>query len=261
MGLGSIIGAAGGNLLTHWGQGMIDQGFANDARAASEDMYRRRYRIMVHDLKAAGLNPMLAYMKDAGTPPNVGPASGSGGFDFAGASAKQAQSEFTEAQTSLVNAQRDKLVAETEELKKRAGLHVAHSAESVERVPLLGAQREQATASASELHSRTRVQDAELSRIAADVRRIDSQTSLNAAVERVSHWDAKTKETMLPFVLSMAFSDVLRKDYDLEGIRNESERKRLYWRAVLEKVYGFGHHVIDELERKYRGGSSAEGRW
>lgn len=67
---GDVASAVGGSVVSS-AAGLWSQ---HEERQANENMYRHRYRTMVADLKAAGLNPMLAYMKDAGTPPAMGPA-------------------------------------------------------------------------------------------------------------------------------------------------------------------------------------------
>lgn len=89
-GAGQVIGSAidaGANIYAQ-----------HSARVASENMYRQRYQIMVNDLKKAGLNPMLAYMKDAGTPPSVGGGQVSNGFSGAFMRAEQAKQASAQAQ-------------------------------------------------------------------------------------------------------------------------------------------------------------------
>lgn len=47
----------------------------NDAQEFSADQFSRRYQIETEDMKKAGLNPMLAYMKGGGTAPSSSAAS------------------------------------------------------------------------------------------------------------------------------------------------------------------------------------------
>lgn len=115
MGLGSIVGSVGGSLASD----ALNIWSANEARKASENMYRHRYRTMVADLKAAGLNPMLAYMKDAGTPPTTTPghASGDLGMVINEARKSSAQSNLMRMQEEQVEAVTDKTRAEAEKVR------------------------------------------------------------------------------------------------------------------------------------------------
>lgn len=115
---GEALGAVAGGAINAWS--------AHDAREASEDMFRHRYQTMVADLKKAGLNPMLAYMKDAGTPPVVGGGQivgdlsqsfGRSKVNSAQADLMQDQAMNTRAQTRVANAQAAKLEEETENVK------------------------------------------------------------------------------------------------------------------------------------------------
>ena len=70
-----LIGAIGGAAIS--AGGALASG--GQSAAATKQMYKKRYQWQVKDLKAAGLNPMLAYMNPAPVPsqptfPNAGEA-------------------------------------------------------------------------------------------------------------------------------------------------------------------------------------------
>lgn len=115
MGLGAALGSIGGSLVSD----AFNAWSAHEAREASENMYRHRYQIMVSDLKKAGLNPMLAYMKDAGTPPTTTPAHASGDLGSVINQARQssAQSNLMKIQESQAAAQADLLNAQAEKTR------------------------------------------------------------------------------------------------------------------------------------------------
>jgi len=102
--LGDIGSALGGKVV----EGAFNAWQNHEARTASEDMYRRRYQTMVTDLSKAGLNPMLAYMKDAGTPPTVG------GATIGGIGETINQARQTSAQSSLAKIQEQNVIANTD---------------------------------------------------------------------------------------------------------------------------------------------------
>lgn len=108
--LGSVASAVGGDLVS----GAFNAWQNHEARTASEDMFRRRYQTMVTDLQKAGLNPMLAYMKDAGTPPTVAGAS------IGGIGQTVNQARQTSAQSSLMKIQEANLIANTDKANAEA---------------------------------------------------------------------------------------------------------------------------------------------
>lgn len=88
--------------------------FANSqSAAAAKDMYKKRYQWQVKDLKAAGLNPMLAYMNPAPVPnqprfENVGEAAIKGASSAMQIKSMAAQAKMMEEQANLSRASANK---------------------------------------------------------------------------------------------------------------------------------------------------------
>lgn len=99
---GALI-AAGGSFIT----GMLNNSAASsrqeDAQNFSAEQYANRYQTTVKDMRAAGLNPMLAYSQGAGNAPTSAAASSAGMPDIG--------SSFT--QGGLASAQRAQMQAQT----------------------------------------------------------------------------------------------------------------------------------------------------
>lgn len=138
--LGPII-AAGGDLLGGLLGSQASQRRQEDAQNFSAQQFATRYQTTTADMKAAGLNPMLAYSQGGGTP--AGGTSASGG-------------DFGRPGTSFVNAQMNSaqianIEADTQNKRAQAGL--------------IEAQIGQTGASADSLRSGINVMDAQFKEI------------------------------------------------------------------------------------------------
>lgn len=80
-----------------------------EAQDFSAQQFATRYQTTVKDLKAAGLNPMLAYTQGGGTPPQASAAQTPGKFQDVGEAAMS---------TSVQTAERAKVVREEQNLEK-----------------------------------------------------------------------------------------------------------------------------------------------
>jgi hypothetical protein len=109
--------AAGGDLLGGLFGSSSAKSRQEDAQAFSADQFSRRYQITTADMKAAGLNPMLAYSQGPGTSPSSSAASASS-FGNPGSAGVAAFNAATQAQMS--SAQIDNLTAQTRKTNAEA---------------------------------------------------------------------------------------------------------------------------------------------
>lgn len=137
-----LIGGGGGGIVKEYASAALNQRYAmkrqHDAQDFSAQQYASRYQTTTADMKAAGLNPMLAYQQGAGSAPSGSPAGGGGQADFSAAenetrvaSAQEAQireqTENTKSDTAVkaeeaknLEVTRQKTIQETENLRQSA---------------------------------------------------------------------------------------------------------------------------------------------
>jgi len=161
-GIGGTLSLIGGQMSN---DARADQ--ANRANAFSAQQFATRYQTTVKDMKAAGLNPMLAYSQGGGSPPFgqqaqmqdvVTPAVQSGFQNYSAARAGEVQ----KAQADLLKAQAENVEADT--LVKRA------------TPDLLAAQTMQAGASADQARSNINFLEWQAKKISEEVKNIPSQS-------------------------------------------------------------------------------------
>lgn len=252
MGLGSFISSAGAALsggslvggLASLGGDLLGAGLnlysQHEARTASEDMYRRRYQMMVTDLTKAGLNPMLAYMKDAGTPPSVGGgqvASTSMGRNAVASDLTSAEAAKTRAETGLIDTQRQLMQSQINQNSAGAANLEQQTRESAARSLVYPSEIERNTASASEANARTKLVEAELPKIAEQMRNLSADTALKNTAALVNSWTAEEKRQLLPILIRLRDSEAALKAFDLPGAQNESNLQKSLWDLIYEGLH------------------------
>lgn len=164
MGLLDQAFSLGGSLVTGW----LNNQYAEDRQNAAQDFsakqYATRYQTQVADMKAAGLNPMLAYTQAPGNAPGGIVGSSNATPDLgasinqsrqAGASESQAESAktLTSAQAANINADTANKVKQGDLLEAQAAAQWASAYQSHAQVNLINATVDKTVQEVSNLKS------------------------------------------------------------------------------------------------------------
>lgn len=225
-----------GPLLNYFGQDSANkqaQANAEHQMRFQEYMSNTAYQRAVKDLKAAGLNPMLAYMKGGGgasTPSgatSVPQSTTREGVNTAisGALAREQMANMRE-NNALLRAQQQKTAAETSESFSRTAVNWADES-------LKGAQRGHSMTSAEELMSRMGQQALQNRNISAEFHRIIADTQLKTAernrVLELAMNAVKERQHIIERTGSVAMDTVLKK-LEVPLARNLARAEESAWK-------------------------------
>lgn len=165
---GAIVGGLGDLVSGHLGS-QAAQRRQEDAQNFSAQQFASRYQTTVADMKAAGLNPMLAYTQGGGSAPS-GTASSGGDYGRIGSSAVQGQ--LASAQAASVTANLKNVDAQTDVLKAEAALKRAQMYQSEASTVHLGA-------SADQLRGLTAMQEQSVRKMEEEIKEIQARTGVH----------------------------------------------------------------------------------
>jgi hypothetical protein len=215
------VGALGAGLLGFLGQestNSASQAASQEQMDFQERMSNTSYQRQVKDMEAAGLNPMLAYIKGGGASTPVGSMPTYQNSAAAGASAAlgTAQAFKSSAESNKVAFDIDNVVADT-------ALKVAQSGKTEADTVLVGAMTKKAIAEIDLVDSQMRKNNAEITNIELDRGRIKALVNnLNESsalmskqgmteVQRQSNLDASTQQLLASGKITQAEYDAMKK--------------------------------------------------
>lgn len=201
--IGSIAGGLMNNMFANDRQSDAQQFSAAQAQSQTEfqeRMSNTQYQRQVADLSAAGMNPMLAYMKGGATTPSgamgsAGIASPGNNFDFPSAMATSSQIKTQTAQQQLTAAQQELTAAETDKAKAEADRIRAQTPtyavdiertkqqiqESIANVGKIIQETGTSAASAGNIHQQTENLKAQIPQIEAMIENLKAMSKSHAA--------------------------------------------------------------------------------
>lgn len=185
----------GGSLLSGFLNNEAAEDRQNDAQNFSAQQFATRYQTTVNDMKAAGLNPMLAYSQGGGHPPSSSAASSQGypdiGNTYLQSRMNSAQVANVEADTENKKAQADLIQSQIYQNYASAGSAEANARqadantdrirEEIKNIPL---EADRLVATAQMLREQASLMSQQ-SATQAEVTKVQAQTLLNLKMQNL----------------------------------------------------------------------------
>lgn len=219
-----VSAAAGASLSV--GDALINQGLGmrrqRQAQGFSADMFQKRYQMTVEDMKAAGLNPMLAYMQGAGGQPSSSAASVAGSEIQGGVN----QTRLASAQEANINADTEKKAAEKDNITTDTLVKSGMPAKIAAETTLALKSAETAQAQAENYR-------AQITKLEQEVKTLKTQSEKNKSDTNLSNQLANSQQFLNALrqaetILTQAKSSNTWQEYDI----NEPKRRAAdYWSA------------------------------
>jgi len=266
--LGSFgLDAIGGAISGHSAKQAAREQRNWEAKMSNTAMQRR-----VADLKAAGINPMLAYL-NSGQGATTPSGSRADVPDLSSAGTKSVSSAARVAEMSLIKAQSEAAYSQSSKNRAEAAESLARTQKTQLETSQMGEWNPKLWsadiglkgASAFSAQQMGIKAKAELSQIAAHVGSLEADRSLKyTEQERVMHAtdllraEIRQKNLSMPMFLQLLQMDVVAKALGLESLQNQSDANKAGWRKKLAE---FGI-TLDDLGRVVQAtGSVAQWGW
>lgn len=227
---GAMLGVAG-DAASAWYSNRLAERRQHEAQSYNEGMYGKRYQMQVADLKAAGLNPMLAYGNAAPlapgsipapvTNPKIGESINASKIASAQEDAMRAQAEKTRKETSLIDTQKANMEADT--INKIAEKYLIEAKTWTEG--LTAAQRQ----------AETKRIESEIQKVAKEIKLIDSQIEINKTSVILNETRNRLTEQEIKLAIEKTYLTGTERERNI--LENEILRPKA-WAAGLGSAYG-----------------------
>lgn len=263
--IGALAGVASAGVNV-WGSSQsnkANQSLNKSTRKWQEYMDNTKYQRTVGDLKAAGLNPMLAYMQGAASPPSATQIPVSNEMSGVPEAINSATSAYrTSIEAKNLKALNDKIKADTAASEATAANQQSQALVNATMVPKIQADTVGSTNSAQYTVAQTRVADVTLEKILAETRNIrDENARIRAGTLKIME---ETKNLPLTGDQIRHMIDLLviqAKGGDIQNVQrllqtpkmqNEADAQQSWWMRNVSPY-------LPDMQTIMQGANSARG--
>lgn len=191
---------------------------SREAMDFEERMSNTAAQRRVADLKAAGLNPMLAYMNQASTPSGIAAR-----MEAPGGKAAEALSHVASA--AMAKAQIENVKADT--------------ALKLGSIPQkMAGETELAVASAGQARAQEEMIRAQLPKIAAEIAKLRTEVDVNRLLAKIHAMDLKQRKALLPWLEMLHRANAKREELGLVKAENMNAVERSFWGQIRQAIPG-----------------------